>query len=251
MNSARPTNCPSCKAAMAVHGFASTRAGVGVVELNLCFACHGIWFDPLENLKLAPAGVVELFKLLHAHREEVRMPLAAKLICPRCDVPLSHGFDVVTSGRYITYRCASRHGRFSAFSSFMIEKGFVRQLTQPEINDIAQRVAVIHCSSCGAPVDLRKDHACPHCRSALSLLDPKAVERALIGYKSAGEKAVRTSTAGIQPEALADALMALERDRARARGDQKKEFGDLLGSNVTRNVDLWAIGIAIVAKMLD
>lgn len=229
---------------MAVHTFASVRAGV--VELNLCFHCHGIWFDPQENLKLAPAGVVELFKLLHAHREEARTPLALKIDCPRCQVSLTQGFDVVASGRYITYRCARRHGRFSAFSSFMIEKGFVRLLTQPEIDDIAQRVAVISCTSCGAPVDLRKDHACPHCRSAFSLLDPKAVERALSGYKTAA-----SGTAGIKLPDLADALVMLERDRLRALADTKKERGTLFGSGSTANVDLWAIGIALVAKMLD
>lgn len=236
---------------MAVHQFASSRAETNAVELNLCFGCHGIWFDPQENLKLAPAGVVALFKLLHTHRGAVRTPLATQLDCPRCDAPLAKGFDVVISGRYITYRCTSRHGRFSTFSSFMIEKGFVRQLTQPEINDIAQRVAVIHCNSCGAPVDLRKDHACPHCRSAFSLLDPTAVERALLGYKSAGEKTVRAPTAVIQLDAVAEALMAIERDSARARDAKKKQFASALNTDVTRDIALWDIGIAIIAKMLD
>jgi hypothetical protein len=41
------------------------------------------------------------------------------------------------------------------------ETGLVRLLTQPKIDDIAKRVTVIHCSSCGAPVNLKKDHACP------------------------------------------------------------------------------------------
>ena len=246
MNQAHAANCPSCKAPMAVHEFASSRAGGGVVELNLCFACHGIWFDPQENLKLAPAGVVELFKLLHAHREQARMPMAAKVDCPRCDAPLTQGFDVVTSGRYITYRCARRHGRFSAFSSFMIEKGFVRLLTRPEIDDIAKRVAVIHCTGCGAPVDLRKDHACPHCRSAFSLLDPAAVERALHRYKSAVDGA-----SGIKLPELADALVMLERDRLRALADGKKDAGGLFGIDTTGNINLWAIGLTMMAKMLD
>ena len=152
------------------------------MELDLCYTCHGMWLDRQENLKLAPSAVAELFRLLHEHRNSARQPLALKMSCPRCNTMLAQGFDVVRSGRYITYRCAKNHGRFSAFSSFMIEKGFVRLLTQAEIDDIATRVAVIHCSSCGAPVDLRKDHACLHCRSALSLLDPTAVEKALQGY---------------------------------------------------------------------
>ena len=129
--------------------------------LDLCFPCQGIWFGPQENLKPSPASVVELFRLLHELESETRQALALKMDCPHCNRSLAQGFDVVKSGRDITYRCPQRHGRFSAFSSFMIEKGFVRQLTRTEIDEMARRVAVIYCTSCGAPVDLRKDHACP------------------------------------------------------------------------------------------
>jgi hypothetical protein len=160
---------------------------------------------------------------------------------------LTQGFDVVRSGRYITYRCARGHGRFSAFSSFMIEKGFVRLMTQPEIDDLARRVDVIHCSSCGAPVDLRKDHACPHCRSAFSLLDPKAVERAMQGYAHA----VNSTAAGPKPHDLADAMIMLERDRQQALRDQKAQRGNLLTADVSGGVDLWSIGMALVSSVLD
>ncbi len=189
-----PTPCPSCKAPMSIHPLASQDGRP--LELDICFACQGLWFDPHENLKLAPASVVELFRLLHEQRDAPRHPLAAQLACPRCERPLEKGFDVVRSGRYVTYRCPRRHGRFSAFSSFMVEKGFVRQLTKPEIDDIAQRVAIITCTGCGAPVDIRKDHACPHCRSAFSLIDPQAVERALDGYASAAQRQAHGPAAG-------------------------------------------------------
>ena len=216
----------------------------GTVDLDLCFACHGLWFDPQENLKLTPAAVAELFRVLHERRDAVRQPLAAKVHCPRCNSALAQGFDVVRSGRYITYRCPNRDGRFATFSSFMIEKGFVRQLTNPEIDDIARRVAVIHCSSCGAPVDIRKDHACPHCRSAFSLLDPKAVERALQGYA----RAVATPSAVKAPE-LADALIMIERDRQKAAREAQAQRGTLLSTGA--DVDLWTLGIRLVAAVLD
>lgn len=229
---------------MEAHTLASLAGGT--LELDLCFSCHGIWFDPQENLKLSPAAVVELFRLLHAHRDAARQPLALKMDCPRCSRSLAQGFDVVRSGRYITYRCPQRHGRFSAFSSFMIEKGFVRQLTQPEIDDMAQRVAVIYCSSCGAPVDIRKDHACPHCRSAFSLLDPKAVEQALQGYAKAA-----SSAGAIKIPELADALVMVERDRLRAEREAKASGGNLLTADAASGVDLWCLGIAMVWSILD
>jgi hypothetical protein len=217
----------------------------GQVEIDLCFTCRGIWFDPQENLKLAPAAVVALFKLLHDHRHDGNTPLPNKLACPRCSRSLAQGFDVVKSGRYITHRCPQRHGRFSTFASFMIEKGFVRQLTTTEIDDMAQRVRVINCSNCGAPVDLRTDHACSHCRSALSLLDPQAVERALVGYESAARDA-----GGLKIPQLADALVMLERDRVRAEREAKANQSGRLVLSGDGGVDLWAAGVALVWGML-
>lgn len=236
--------CPSCHAPMEKHSLPSV-SGAPVL-LDLCFACHGIWFDPLENLKLSPAAVVELFRLLHAHRDDARQALSQKLACPHCTASLAQGFDVVKSGRYITYRCPKRHGRFSVFSSFMIEKGFVRQLTTPEVDDLAQRVAVIYCNSCGAPVDLRKDAACPYCRAAFSLLDPQAVERALQGYAKATSQAETLK----MPE-LADALVMVERDRVKAQREAKSQHQSFQLTRTADGVDLWALGLALVWKMVD
>jgi hypothetical protein len=167
--------------------------------------------------------------------------LALKLDCPHCQRPLTQGYDVVRSGRYITYRCPRGHGRFSAFSSFMIEKGFVRQLSKAEIDDMARRVGVITCTGCGAPVDLRRDHACPHCRSAFSLLDPQAVERALAGYAQAAQH-----QATARPLDLADALISLERDRLQAAREEKAQ-----GRRPEQTGDLWAAGLEMVWKMLN
>lgn len=215
------------------------------LELDLCFACHGMWFDPKENLKLTPGAVMQLFGMLHAHRNDVRHPLAMLMACPHCRQSLQRGFDQVRSGRYITYRCANGHGRFSAFSSFMIEKGFVRHLTRPEIDDIAQRVGVISCTGCGAPVDLRKDHACPHCRSAFSLLDPAAVERALQGYARAEHQ-----NEGLKIPQLADALVMVERDRQAALRDAKRRGDISLPGDTSPRFDLWALGLGLVGGLL-
>ena len=177
------------------------------IELDLCHACHGIWFDGNENLRMSPQGVIDLFGDLHQHRDDPHAPLAQTMHCPRCRRTLVQGVDVVKSGRYFTHRCPERHGRFTTFSSFMIEKGFVRQLTRPEIDDLAERVKVIECTSCGAPVDLRKEHACSYCRAALSLLDPQAVEKAL---SNLGRKQERAEE-GPRATDLADALVSIER----------------------------------------
>ena len=227
---------------MEVHRLA-THTGVPT-ELDICFGCQGLWFDPQESQRLSPAAVLELFDLLHRHRDDAHLPVAEHLACPRCRRTLAHGFDVVKSGRYVTYRCPQRHGRFATFSSFMIEKGFVRMLTRPEIEDLARRVDAISCSGCGAPVDIRRDHACPFCRAPFSLLDPQAVEQALRRHAAGAAQAARGPVA--RPAAtvdIADALAAVERDRQQALREQRQES---LGGRA----DLWSAGLELVWRAL-
>jgi len=219
----------------------------GAVEIDFCFGCHGIWFDHLENLKLAPEAIATVFKEMHRHRDQARTPLAGQLACPQCRSTLRQGFDLVRSGRYITHRCESRHGRFSSFASFMIEKGFVRQLTPVEIAGIAAKVGVIHCSSCGAPVDLRREDACSHCRSALSLLDPQAVERALQTYAHAAAKPAPGS-----PEQIADAIVALAREQSRVQREQRaqREAPKPAPAGLFA-VDLLSVGLTLFSGLWD
>jgi hypothetical protein len=229
---------------MEAHQFASNLGHT--LELDICFACQGLWFDRQENLKLTPAAVVELFRLLHEHRADQHRPLHEPMACPRCNTTLAKGFDVVRSGRYMVYRCGRQHGRFSTFSSFMIEKGFVRHMTRPEIDDLARRVGAIYCTSCGAPVDIRKDHACPYCRAAFSLIDPDAVVRAMEGYAQAGARAQGHA----QPADIADALVALERDRARAERERQKQALASDAQDLSFTGDLVAAGVSLVWALI-
>lgn len=232
--------CPSCRNPMEVHRL-TTHLGQPL-ELDICFGCQGLWFDPKESHRLSSAAVLELFELMHRHRDDAHMPVAERLDCPRCRRTLAHGFDVVSSGRYVTYRCPQQHGRFATFASFMIEKGFVRMLTKAEIEDLAQRVNAISCSGCGAAVDIRRDHACPFCRAPFSLLDPQAVDQALKRHASGAAAASRGPVA--RPAGtvdIADALTAIERDRQRALREEKES---------NPHADLWAAGLELVWQVL-
>ncbi len=232
--------CPSCRQPTEIRRFAAH--GGGTLELDLCFACQGLWFDPQENTRLAPAAVLELFELLHERRGEAHQPLAQRLHCPRCPKALDAGYDLAKFGRYMTYRCAAGHGRFSTFGSFMVEKGFVRHLSSMEIEALAQRVGTIGCTNCGGTVDIRNDHACPYCRSALSLLDPKAVDEALERHS----RAARRTEEPARPTDLADALIAIERDRNRElRERQKERF-----TETQTRFDLLEIGVDLVWNWL-
>lgn len=212
---------------MAAHPF--PRKLRGEVELDLCFPCQGIWFDEHESPQLAPAGVVALFRLIHEHDAVHRQPLTAHLRCPRCREGLIRSQDRVRSGLFNYHRCGQQHGRFISFGQFMIEKGFVRQLHKPEIERLAASVGTVRCNGCGAPVDIRREDACPHCRAAVAILDPAAVEQALAGY----QRAAMQASAPADPTALADAILAGERARSAARRERNggvldKDIADLL-----------------------
>jgi Zn-finger nucleic acid-binding protein len=227
--------CPSCRAPMATYCF--TRKTGGEVELDLCFPCQGIWFDEYESLQLAPDGVIALFKLIHEHSHDQRLPLASPLRCPRCGERMIHSQDRVKSGMFNYMRCG-QHGRFITFSQFMIEKGFVRQLNGAEINELKVRIGTIRCTGCGSPVDIRSESACSHCKAPIAILDPQAVERALASYQQAAVK----QAAPPDPAMLADTILFSERERNRRQrehgGGVDADIGDLLLDGVAMVWDL-------------
>ena len=46
------------------------RTTTGELILDICWDCHAIWFDQFESTSLAPKSVIELFRLIHEHRDK-------------------------------------------------------------------------------------------------------------------------------------------------------------------------------------
>ena len=236
----KPTPCPSCSQMMSKHRF--ERLLHGEVVLDLCFSCQGIWFDEYESAQITPGGILELFKLIHEHNDDQRIPLRDPLKCPRCSDKLLHGLDVAKHGGKFNYhRCLQKHGRFTTFAQFMIEKGFVRQLNPAEIDDLSATVGIIRCMGCGAPVDIRKDHACGHCRAPIAILDSTAVEQALARYQHAE---LKRSTRDV--EILGDAIIMREREKSRLK--HSKQAPENAG--VIDVVDLISTGAELVWNLI-
>ncbi len=206
----------------------------GELVVDLCFSCQGIWFDEYESVQITPGSVITLFKQIQEAGEQARLPLREPLHCPRCQGKLLHGLDVSKYGGQFNYhRCLQKHGRFVTFSQFMIEKGFVRQLTPLERETLAAKIGTIHCNACGAPVDIRHEPACGHCRAPISILDPQAVENALARYH---HEEIKQSTINI--DALGDAIVMREREKSRRAREQvispanNLDLVDLIGSGL-------------------
>lgn len=147
----------------------------GSVAISFCFPCQVIWFDALQSEQLSQGGIVEVFKALHTERADTRNTLPALLACPRCHAQLSLTHDLQHTTHFTYFRCQFGHGRLTPFFQFLLEKNFVRPVTDAELAALKAKVKTVQCSNCGAPVDLEHDSACPYCGSPISVLDPVVI----------------------------------------------------------------------------
>jgi hypothetical protein len=142
------------------------------VTIDACLSCQAFWFDGRESLQLTPASTLSLFRVIgDGAAADARHPLPAVTPCPRCALRLTPVEDMQRSTRFRYRRCARGHGRFITFFDFLREKQFIKPLSPQQIADLRAHVQTVHCSSCGAPIDLGRTSACAHCGSALSMFD--------------------------------------------------------------------------------
>ena len=208
----------------------------GRIEIDLCFACRGIWFDHYESTQLAPGAVIELFGMIHAHAAGPR-PLGDRLPCPRCTRALALTHDIQRSTRITYYRCASGDGRFTTFYQFLREKQFVREMTPAEVERLKAQLAQVRCSSCGAPIDLARDAQCRYCHMPLAILDPEAVRKTLAELSDAERKRGAVDPLGPMQARLEGQriLRRLQQYEGRAAGGWAMDLG---GSSLDGLADL-------------
>jgi ribosomal protein S27AE len=180
------------------------------IEVDICFACHVLWFDERESIQLSPRGTLDLFRVLHEHRDDPRHALRDRQVCPRCARRLTLQRDIGKSGRFSYYACPGRHGRLTPFSEFLKEKQFVRALSRAEQARLRAEVKNVQCSGCGAPVDIAKGFQCGHCGSPLTVLDADAVAKTMRELEAADR---RRSADPAAAEARARAIAAMEATR--------------------------------------
>lgn len=248
---ARTLSCPNCRNQMQSQSL--QRHDHGVVEVDLCFACAGFWFDHGVSVLLAPAAVIDLFKEIYAHRNDARQPTASQLSCPRCHGALVLSYDLSKTGRFSYFICHRGDGRFTPFFQFLREKQFIRSLTPAELEGVRSQVRQITCSGCGAPIDLEHESQCKYCHAPVSFLDPGAVEKALRMWSDAAGR----GGLGAAAQALGDP----QRIHTAAQPvSQQAQLGDQLPSPITgaddasragSTPDLVAQGIHAIGRLID
>lgn len=217
------------------------------VELDLCFACHVMWLDHRESIQLSPRGTMDLFHVLHEHRDDPRHALGSKLTCRRCKRRLVLSRDMGKAGRFSYYACPEKHGRLTPFSEFLKEKQFVRELNQAEQNRVRAELKHVQCSGCGAPVDLMQSFQCGHCGSPLAVLDADAVQKTLTQLEAADAKNAGDPVAKAE---RARALAAME--SLKTRPERLWERGPVRGRAVSGDLgqDLLSASIGILLSKL-
>lgn len=217
--------CPSCAAPMTRRDFdgrLDTR-----VELDICLDCRAIWFDGLESARLTPGATIDLFRLIHDERDRASRPLADAMRCPTCRGALRLTHDFERSGPITYYRCEAGHGRLTTYMQFLREKSFVRAPTAGELARLRSMVKQVRCSSCGAPVDLARDAACPYCHAPIAILDPDAVRDTLAQLQQEERRRVTPD-----PLAAGDALVAAARAAAAAEREHPATALDLVADSL-------------------
>jgi len=210
----------------------------GELTVDLCADCQAIWFDALESTQLAPGATLRLFEAIRTTRPAARRPLPATLPCPRCTLPLSLSQDLQHTRRFFYYRCSGGHARFTRSRNSSARRISSGRRRRPSLR-LKASIREISCSSCGAPIELERDAACPYCRAPIAILDPDAIEGTVRALESA--EARRTS---VDVGALVEAMLDAQRE---ARGSLSWSVETDHGSSAT--VDLIRLGLDVVAGM--
>jgi rubrerythrin len=145
------------------------------VTIDICNTCQGFWFDGTELLRLSPGATLELFRAI-AGSGPAAAGQPGPHACPRCNAALAASSDLQNTTRFFFERCPDGHGRYMTFFQFLRAKSFVRSLNDTEVRQLRDAVQQVNCSNCGAPLDIERSASCAHCRTPVSIIDPKQLE---------------------------------------------------------------------------
>src|ERR1700687_407701 len=192
-------NCPGCKGSMQAE---QLEGNYGTsLEVDLCHRCKGTWVDDKESIQLSPAAILSLIRVIHQNATPLA-PLAESLECPRCSDRLISTVGSQRNTRFTYLRCPRGDGHFITFFQFLREKNIVRSLDVRHINALKQRVKVIRCSNCGAPINLEQESTCSYCHSPLSMLDPTQIQATLQQLQGQAERRAK-----VDPQVVTNLIM--------------------------------------------
>lgn len=181
--------CPNCAKPMTEW---KLTGHLGVqLTVDVCPPCQAFWFERHEDLGLTPASTLQLMKYIGDHSSSTK-PLFNDLLCPHCGSGLTLAHNMARNVRFVYWLCPGQHGHFISFFDFLKEKNFIRPLSPQEIQHLRETVHEVHCSNCGASIDLQTSSACPYCHSPISMLDLQDQQQMLAQLKQAADGSAKS-----------------------------------------------------------
>lgn len=168
--------CGNCGAAMEVLRLAGHYGQP--VEIDVCAACHLVWFDPVESARLGGTAMLGLIDRMAHSQSLAHRTLRNEAACPRCRGALKTVHNRSRWGRSLQLECGAGHGAYQSFADFLQEKGLLRPMSSADRTALLRRDGHLFCVNCGAAVGAG-DARCGHCRSVPSLFDVARLARAL------------------------------------------------------------------------
>jgi Zn-finger nucleic acid-binding protein len=162
------------------------------VEVDLCPACHLVWFDAVEAARLPGLALLELIGQMAAAQELAHQPLARDLACPRCQGPVRTVHNQTRWGRSLQMECAQRHGAWQTFGQFLNEKGLLRPMSSADRARALARDGALSCVNCGGALG-QADTQCPYCNAVPAVVDVARLARALDPEGALGAHSVHRS----------------------------------------------------------
>lgn len=153
------------------------------VAVDVCDACHLLWFDRDEALTVAALGKIKLLRCIDdAYAREQAVTLRDPLPCPACQGALRSEYKEAAGARYRLLRCARPEhqvGYYQTFVSYLTQNGYIRPARAEDLllDDGSSHLV---CSNCGASVAPENDSsACAACGSSVSVFDPAALAQVI------------------------------------------------------------------------
>ncbi len=198
-------------------------------DIEVCLTCNVLWFDHAECLGMTARSVLDLFQYLNQSGMKPRMPLSAGSSCPHCRIVLEKTQDMQRATRFSYWRCPEKHGELYTFTQFLLNKNFIRSPTPEDLAKLRKLVRQVTCSQCGGPIDLIKDTVCPHCSTAIALVDPDGIAKAVQELEARDAQQSRTAS-----EAQMRAAMIMVQNESRAKKYTDEDVpSDLLSAAVS------------------
>lgn len=178
------------------------------VEIDLCAACHLVWFDLTETARLSGPAMLEVIGTMAASQSLPHRLLRDDAHCARCSERLRTVHNRSRWGQSLQLECRKRHGAYQSFAQFLQEKGLLRPMSRIDRAQLLERAGRIDCVNCGAAVG-KGDETCTYCRSVPSLLDVARLAHALDPEGALATQAVHHRQAQIEALHCAACGMAL------------------------------------------